>query len=230
MNIIKYSQLGTADYGWLNAHYHFSFARYYNPKRMGFGVLRVINDDIIAPESGFAPHPHDNMEIITYVRRGAISHEDSQGNKGKTTAGDVQVMSAGTGIVHSEYNLESEETELYQIWIEPNIFNVEPRWDQKEFPKKPVAEKLTLIVSGDAKANALFIHQNIKIYAGKLNQGHKLIHNSDMPSYVLISKGRIELNSAVLNKGDAAEFNTPTALEFKALEEAEVLVIEVPTF
>jgi redox-sensitive bicupin YhaK (pirin superfamily) len=142
IKIYPYDSLGHADHGWLNARHHFSFASYQNPDRMKFGLLRVINDDIIAANSGFATHPHQNMEIITYVRSGAITHKDSKGNEGRTGAGDIQVMSAGSGIEHSEYNLENEETNLYQIWIIPNKLGVKPRWDAKEFPKDPVKNSL----------------------------------------------------------------------------------------
>ena len=120
ITVYPHEQLGGANYGWLNAKHHFSFSHYYNPERMSFGALRVINDDIIKAGTGFDTHPHQNMEIITYVRKGAITHRDNQGNVGRTEAGDMQVMSAGTGITHSEYNLESQDTQLYQIWIEPN--------------------------------------------------------------------------------------------------------------
>ena len=129
INLIPYEKLGGADHGWLKAKHHFSFASYQDPNRMNFGPMRVINDDIVAAQKGFAPHPHDNMEIITYVRKGAITHKDNMGNEGRTAAGDVQVMSAGTGVTHSEYNLEDEETSLYQIWMFPNKKNVKPRWD-----------------------------------------------------------------------------------------------------
>ena len=138
INIIKYNDLGGADHGWLKAKHHFSFASYQNPERVHFGPMRVINDDVVSPQTGFASHPHDNMEIITYVRKGAITHKDNMGNVGKTEAGDVQVMSAGTGVVHSEYNYENEDTNLYQIWIYPNKKDVKPRWDAKKFPKEEV--------------------------------------------------------------------------------------------
>ena len=117
INLIPYEKLGGANHGWLKAKHHFSFASYQDPRRMSFGPMRVINDDIVAAQKGFDPHPHDNMEIITYVRKGAITHKDNMGNEGRTVAGDVQVMSAGTGVTHSEYNLEDEETSLYQIWM-----------------------------------------------------------------------------------------------------------------
>ena len=127
ISVVNYKVLGGADYGWLQAKHHFSFALYYNPKRMGFGSIRVINDDIIKAKKGFDPHQHNDMEIITYVRSGAITHTDNQGNKGRTVAGDIQVMSAGTGFIHSEYNLVDQETNIYQIWIIPNKTSVKPR-------------------------------------------------------------------------------------------------------
>jgi redox-sensitive bicupin YhaK (pirin superfamily) len=131
----SFEGLGGADHGWLKAKHHFSFASYHDPERMGWGALRVWNDDEIAPETGFPPHPHADMEIITYVRQGAITHQDNLGNKGRTEAGDVQVMSAGSGIRHAEYNLERETTRIFQIWIEPNRTGGSPSWGAKPFPK-----------------------------------------------------------------------------------------------
>ena len=163
INIIPYNTLGYADHGWLEARHHFSFAGYYDPERSGFGALRVINDDIIKAGAGFDTHPHRDMEIITYVRKGAISHRDSRGNEGRIIAGDVQVMSAGTGIFHSEYNLESEDVNLYQIWIEPGKQGITPVWNSHKFPNQPVADALTLLVSGDGNA-PLHIHQDVQIF------------------------------------------------------------------
>ena len=170
ITVYPYENLGHANHGWLDARHHFSFAEYRNPARSRFGTLRVINDDVIKAGAGFDTHPHRDMEIITYVRMGAISHRDSNGNEGRTAAGDVQVMSAGTGVFHSEFNLEDTDTNLYQIWIEPNILGVKPRWDSHEFPKQPVTEALTLLVSGDGTA-PLFINQDAYIYAGKISAG-----------------------------------------------------------
>ena len=137
-----FNKLGGADHGWLKAKHHFSFASYYDPGNMGHGALRVWNDDEIAPNTGFPAHPHANMEIITYVREGAITHQDSLGNKGRTEAGDVQVMSAGTGIRHSEYNLEPTPTKIFQIWIEPTTEGGQPTWGAKPFPKSDRSGKL----------------------------------------------------------------------------------------
>jgi redox-sensitive bicupin YhaK (pirin superfamily) len=135
IDIRKFDTLGHANHGWLDARHHFSFAGYHDPDRMGWGALRVWNDDAIAAQAGFPPHPHRDMEIITYVRTGAISHRDSMGNSGRTAAGDVQVMSAGTGVTHSEFNLEDEETTLFQIWIIPDRDGGNPGWGQREFPQ-----------------------------------------------------------------------------------------------
>ena len=226
INVIRYEDLGMANHGWLKARHHFSFARYYDPQRMGFGALRVVNDDIILAGAGFDMHPHANMEIITYVRKGAITHRDSQGNKGRTEAGNVQVMSAGTGVYHSEFNLENEDTKLYQIWIEPNKQNIEPAWDAHEFPKGTTNE-LTLLVSGDGKA-PLNIQQDARIYAGRLEQDAVLSHTVKHQAYVLVSEGEIQLNGKALKAGDAAEATETKQLKIIANSEAEILVIDVP--
>ncbi|MCL4151591.1 UNVERIFIED_CONTAM: hypothetical protein GTU68_046678 [Idotea baltica] len=222
-----YNDLGRANYGWLDARHHFSFAEYYDPQRMGFGALRVINDDIIQSDTGFDTHPHRDMEIITYVRKGAISHRDSKGNEGRTEAGDVQVMSAGTGILHSEHNRESEDTNLFQIWIEPNKLGVAPDWDAKEFPKAPVVDKLSLLVSGDGSA-PLQINQDAFIYAGTLLEGSEIDHAIHSQAYLLVSEGELEVNGHPLKKGDGAEILGEASISIKALCDAEVLVIDVP--
>ena len=226
IKVIEYNNLGGADHGWLKAKHHFSFASYQDPNRVRFGPMRVVNDDIVAPKKGFDPHPHDNMEIITYVRQGAITHEDSLGNKGKTNAGDVQVMSAGTGVKHSEHNLEDETTSLYQIWIKPNALNVEPRWDAMEFPKEHVENKLNLIVGGSDEA-PLFIHANADIYAGKIKAKKELNHKLKRSGYVLASFGAFEVNGIKLKKGDALEITDADELKIITQEESELLVIDV---
>ena len=227
INVIKYQDLGHANHGWLDARHHFSFANYHNPERMSFGVLRVINDDVIKAGAGFDTHPHQDMEIITYVRKGAITHRDSRGNVGRTAAGDVQVMSAGTGIYHSEFNFESEDTNLYQIWIEPNKLGVEPRWDAHEFPRDNGEDGLTLLVSGDGKA-PLQIHQDATIHAGQISAGTTLTHAIKQQAYVLLSEGEIELNGMRLNKGDGAEISQLRSVEIKALQDSDVLVLDLP--
>ena len=229
---ISYNQLGGADHGWLQAKHHFSFASYHNPKRMHFGPMRVINDDIIAPHKGFAAHPHDNMEIITYVRKGAITHNDDMGNEGRTKAGDVQVMSAGTGVVHSEFNLEDEETNLYQIWMFPNKKNVKPRWDAKEFPKEPVTDQLKALVTGfnDPDSDSLKIYQDATIFAGRMNKGTIIKQNIKQQAYVLCSYGKLCLNNTELNKGDGAEIVNLQEISITAKEDCEVLLIDLPKY
>jgi redox-sensitive bicupin YhaK (pirin superfamily) len=231
IKIYPFEDLGHANHGWLNARHHFSFASYHNPERMNFGVLRVINDDMIAAHSGFDTHPHRDMEIITYVRSGAISHKDSKGNEGKTGAGDIQVMSAGSGTLHSEFNHEDEETNLYQIWILPNKKNVEPRWEAKEFPKDPVKNSLPLLVSGnedDCKKGALFIHQDAQIFGGNLEKGNVINHSIKNQAYILVSKGSVKIEDEVLKKGEGAEITDLKNIEISALQDSEILVIDVP--
>ncbi|MBL0319290.1 MAG: pirin family protein [Alphaproteobacteria bacterium] len=231
IHLYPYETLGHADHGWLNARHHFSFARYWNPKRLEFGALRVVNDDRIAAGKGFGAHPHNNMEIITYVKKGAISHKDSMKNEGRTKAGDVQVMSAGTGVFHSEYNAEPEDTTLYQIWIEPNEKNVAPRWKAKEFPKEPVTDKLAVLVSGQAQhagKNALFIHQDAAIYGGTLTKGTVITQPIKHQAYILASVGNFTINGMQMQQGDGAEVTGESIITIAATSDAEVLVIDVP--
>jgi len=223
----KFENLGSANHGWLNAKHHFSFANYYNPEKLSHGELLVINDDRIAPHTGFDTHPHKDMEIITYVRKGAITHQDNKGNKGRTTAGNVQVMSAGTGIFHSEYNMEDEETNIYQIWIKPAEKGLSPNWDAAEFPKMPVTNSLQLLVSGDGSA-PLHINQDARIYAGRINKGKALQHAIAGKAYLLVAEGNLLVNDLDAHKGDGVAINDEGSVTLKAEKEAEVLVIEVP--
>jgi redox-sensitive bicupin YhaK (pirin superfamily) len=222
--------LGTADFGWLKARYHFSFGAYHNPHRMGFGDIRVINDDAIAPHQGFGTHGHRDMEIITYVRSGAVTHQDSLGHSGRIVAGQVQVMSAGTGIRHSEHNHEDGVTRLYQIWIMPKIQGLAPRWDMKSFPTDPVGDVLPLLVSGFGEEGALTIHQDATIHGGRINKGDGLTHplwKEGHGAYVLVASGEILINQTPIKEGDGAEITGETALVFEALTDAEILVIGV---
>ena len=226
-----YATLGHVDHGWLNATHHFSFGSYWNEQRTGFGALRVINDDRVQSGKGFATHAHDNMEIITYVRRGAITHKDSMGNEGRTKAGDVQVMSAGSGIRHSEYNHEKEDTTLYQIWIMPNEHNVTPRWKAQAFPAAPVQGTLPVLVSGQAQhagGKALFIHQDAAIYGGRLTKGTTITQPIKHQAYLLASQGSFTLGNITMKQGDGAEFTDTKTLAIHALEDCEILVIDVP--
>ena len=232
-----FQQIGKANHGWLKANHHFSFANYYNPKRMGFGVLRVVNDDWVAAGTGFPAHPHRNMEIITFVRSGAVTHQDNTGNKGVTLAGEVQVMSAGSGITHSEYNLTKEPLTLFQIWIEPNKQNVKPRWDSKLFSEDTDAvnnTKLPLLVSGypGEQDSALFINQAARIYGGKIKKGTQFTHSIEHQVYILASSGEFELidnqRAVLMNKGDGAEVTKQQQVMIKALSDAEIIVIDAP--
>lgn len=222
-----FETLGAADHGWLQAKHHFSFGGYQDAARMSHGELLVINDDRIAPQQGFAPHGHENMEIITYVRQGAISHEDNQGNKGRTEAGNVQVMSAGSGIFHAEYNFEDEDTTLYQIWIAPKSNGITPCWDAAEFPAEPVSDHLRLLVAGDDSA-PLQINQDARIYAGRLNAGTALTHKPSGKAYVLVSYGAIKLNDIEAAAGDGIAVSDEAALDITAQADCEIVIIEVP--
>jgi quercetin 2,3-dioxygenase len=227
----RYENLGHVQFDWLDTRHHFSFGHYYDDKRMGFGALRVINDDIIKAGSGFDPHPHKDMEIITYVRSGTVTHKDSLGNEGRTGAGDVQVMSAGTGIRHAEYADADVETRLFQIWIETGKKGAEPRWDQAQFPKTASDSALKLLVSGDRAdeaAGALFIHANAKIYGGVIKTGATITHPIRIQAYVVVSSGTVVLDGVTLNTGDGAEVTGQNIIKIHADEVAEVLVIDVP--
>ena len=233
---IRYADLGRADHGWLQSRFHFSFADYYNPRRMGFGKLRVINDDLIKPGYGFDLHPHKNMEIISYIRSGVISHQDSEGNKGQTKAGEIQVMSAGSGIRHSEYNLGAEPLTLYQIWIETNKPGTQPRWETQTFPVQPVTDALPLLVSGFAgeQEQALFINQKARIFGGRLQQGAEISHKITAQAYLLASQGQFEISGSgsaqrvILNQGDGAEVTDTGQLTIKALTDCELVLIDLP--
>lgn len=232
ITVYPYENLGHANHGWLDAHHHFSFGMYHDPSRRAFGTLRVINDDTVAAGKGFGAHPHDNMEIITYVREGAITHKDNLGNQGRTGAGDVQVMSAGTGVFHAEYNLEKEDTRLYQIWINPSERDVKPRWEAKAFPKTPVSgNSLPVLVSGQPEhegLGALYIHQDAAIYGGQLNKGTTLSQPIKHQAYVLASIGEFTVNGQPLKEGDGAEVVGEQLLTITADSAAEIIVIDVP--
>tara|TARA_R110000868_G_scaffold189695_2_gene433067 strand:- start:111542 stop:112243 length:702 start_codon:yes stop_codon:yes gene_type:complete len=231
IKVQKFKDLGEMKISWLHARYHFSFANYYNPNRMGFGQLLVVNDDIVRAGGGFDTHPHRDMEIITYVRKGAITHRDSEGNEGRTAAGDVQVMSAGTGVYHSEYNLESEDTSLYQIWIKPYKKGVKPSWAAVKFPKNTSEDELPLLVSGrieDSDKDVLHINQYASIYGGKIASCKSIKHRIKNQAYILVSDGEVKINGNLLRKGDACEVVDERYIEIKTVTHSEILLIDVP--
>ena len=225
-----FQSLGGANHGWLTAKHHFSFAGYHDPKRMGWGALRVWNDDEIASETGFPPHPHADMEIITYVRQGAITHQDSLGNEGHTAAGDVQVMSAGTGIRHSEYNLEPETTRLFQIWIEPTARGQRPRWDTKPFPKHDRSGRFVPLASGFAEdAEALPIGADALVLGATLKRGETAEYRlpKGRRAYLVAALGTVEVNGLRLGERDGAAVQDESALQVTAIDDAEILLVDV---
>jgi hypothetical protein len=224
-----FDRLGGADHGWLKAKHHFSFAEYYDPKNMGWGSLRVWNDDQIAPNSGFPPHPHADMEIITYVRSGAITHQDSLGNQGRTGAGDVQVMSAGTGIRHAEYNLEPEETRLFQIWIMPDSRGGQPTWGAKPFPKADRSGKFVVLASGIAgDEDALPIRTQGRVLGATLKAGEETTYDlaDGRHAYLVSAAGSVEVNGVRIDARDGAAIKDEPTIRVKALDDAEVVLVD----
>jgi len=225
----SFESLGHADHGWLNARHHFSFANYYDPSRMGWGAIRVWNDDEIGPNSGFPAHPHRDMEIITYVRKGAITHKDSMGNEGRTGAGDVQVMSAGTGIRHAEYNLEPETTTLFQIWIEPKRTGGSPSWGAKPFPKSDRTGKFAVLASGFAEdKEALPIRADARVLGATVKAGETITHEvgEGRHAYLVPATGAIEIDGKPFNARDGAAIGGGQTVTIKAIEDAELVLVD----
>ncbi|HWE07599.1 MAG TPA: pirin family protein [Rhizomicrobium sp.] len=229
IEVRPFRTLGAANHGWLKATHHFSFAGYHDAGRMGWGALRVWNDDEIAPKSGFPPHPHADMEIITYVRDGAITHEDSMGNTGRTGAGDVQVMSAGTGVRHAEYNFENEPTRLFQIWIEPSQAGGKPSWGAKPFPKAERSGRFVTLASGLANDDdALPIRAEARVLGATVKPGEHLTLALDpgRHAYLVPATGAIEVNGRRVNARDGAAISGEAGIEIVGLEEAEIILVE----
>ncbi|MCF8709903.1 pirin family protein [Rhizorhapis sp. SPR117] len=225
----EFASLGHADHGWLNARHHFSFADYHDPARMGWGAIRVWNDDEIAAGSGFPPHPHKDMEIITYVRNGAVTHKDSMGNTGRTEAGDVQVMSAGTGVRHSEYNLENETTTLFQIWIYPRAAGGSPSWGAKPFPKGDRSNRFVVLASGyDDDEGALRIRADARMLGATLKAGESLRYElgEGRHAYLVPATGSIEVNGVTFNARDGAAIGGGETVTITAIEESEIVLVD----
>jgi len=224
-----FSAIGAANHGWLDAHHHFSFASYHDPARVQWGALRVWNDDTIAAKSGFPPHPHADMEIITYVRQGAISHRDSLGNEGRTAAGDVQVMSAGTGIRHSEFNLEDEECRLFQIWILPDRRGHAPSWGTRPFPKDNRAGRLVTLASGlPEDADALPINTNGRVAGAFVKAGETLRYETtpDRHLYLVPATGRVRIGAVEAQARDGVAITGESVIEVTALEDTELVLVD----
>lgn len=228
IDVRRFDSLGGADHGWLKARHHFSFANYYDPARMGWGRLRVWNDDEIAARSGFPPHPHADMEIITYVRTGAITHEDSMGNRGRTGAGDVQVMSAGTGVRHAEYNLEDETTTLFQIWIETDKRGATPSWGQREFPKADRSGRFTVLASGDPADDALTINADARVLGATLKAGESLTYDlgPGRRAYLVPAVGAVSVDGVALNARDGAAITDVGTITVTASADAELVMVD----
>jgi redox-sensitive bicupin YhaK (pirin superfamily) len=224
-----FESLGHANHGWLNARHHFSFANYYDPARMGWGAIRVWNDDEIAANNGFPPHPHQDMEIITYVRTGAITHQDSLGNKGRTEAGDVQVMSAGSGVRHAEYNLEPETTTIFQIWIEPTRKGGSPSWGAKPFPKGERSGAFVTLASGfEGDGDALPIRANARVLAATVKAGESVTHSvgEGRHAYLVPATGAIEIDGKRFAARDGAALSGGQTVVITAIQDAEIVLVD----
>lgn len=223
---------GHANHGWLNSHHTFSFANYYNPERMNFGVLRVLNDDLVQAGQGFGTHPHDNMEIISIPLEGDLEHKDSMGNVAVIRAGDVQVMSAGSGITHSEYNKnKNKDVEFLQIWVFPNKKNVTPRYDQISIRDIETENKFYQVLSPNKEDQGVWINQDAWFHIGKFTSGRSdeyKIHKKGNGVYAFVLEGEIEINNEILNKRDGIGIWDTDAINVKATENARVLLMEVP--
>ena len=228
INIRHSDDRGPADHGWLQSRHSFSFAGYYDPEHMGVSALRVINDDKVTPGNGFSTHSHEDMEIISYVKTGAIEHKDSMGNVERLPAGEFQVMSAGTGVTHSEYNPSTTEAlEFLQIWIQPNVRGIKPGYQQKRFANQ---QGLQLIASPDARDVSLLIHQDAFLYQLLLSADTSASHVLDpgRTVYVHVVSGDITVNGVPLGEGDGAEVNEADVIEFAGISNSETLVFDLP--
>jgi redox-sensitive bicupin YhaK (pirin superfamily) len=224
-----FADLGGANHGWLDAKHHFSFAGYHDPARMGWGALRVWNDDTIAPGTGFPPHAHADMEIITYVREGAITHQDNLGNRGRTEAGDVQVMSAGSGIRHSEYNQEPGTTRIFQIWIIPDGRGQPPSWGAKPFPKGDRSGQFVALASGmPGDADALPIRTDARVLGATLKAGESTAYRlgADRKGYLVTASGRVTVDGVELDARDGAAISGVDTIRVTATSDAELVLVD----
>jgi len=226
----KAQDRGHANHGWLDSYHTFSFADYYDPQEMGYGSLRVINEDRVAPGKGFGTHPHRDMEIISYVLEGALAHKDSMGTGSVIRPGDVQRMSAGTGVLHSEFNPSAQEpVHFLQIWIEPNAYGVAPSYEQKSFSVDQKRGRLRLIASPDGAQDSVKIHQDARVYAAVLNDGDTVSYAlpRDRRVYVHVARGTVQLNETALSAGDGARVTAEQELRLSGGKDAEVLLFDL---
>lgn len=232
IEIIRSEDRGRAEHGWLHSRFSFSFAEYYNPKRMGFGALRVLNDDVVEPGKGFDMHFHDNMEIVTIVLEGALEHKDSEGNHGVIRPGEVQRMSAGTGIRHSEFNpSKTEPVHLLQIWIYPDKRDLKPGYEQKSYPLESLKNTFQTLVSGEKNEGAVFFNQDAAYSRGVFDAGRTISYAFRKPGhglYLFMIAGEMVLQKETLRRGDAAGVTDGTALDARAVEKTDLLLMEVP--
>ena len=223
---------GHVNLGWLNSFHSFSFGQYHDPKKVHFGALRVVNDDSIAGGGGFGTHPHDNMEIVTIPLEGKLAHKDSTGNEGIISKGDVQIMSAGTGIRHSEYNASaSEDAKLLQIWVFPKLKNIKPVYGQKSFDIKDRKNKWQVVVSPEASDHALNINQDARFSLVQLDEGKSISYQTKFKNsgvYLFVIDGEVKVNNEILQQRDALGISEMDQLKFEALKNADVLAIEIP--
>jgi redox-sensitive bicupin YhaK (pirin superfamily) len=228
IEVRPFESLGAANHGWLDAHHHFSFADYHDPGRMGWGAIRVWNDDVIAAQSGFPPHGHRDMEIITYVRQGAITHEDSMGNRGRTEAGDVQVMSAGTGVRHAEYNLENSETRIFQIWILPEKLGAQPAWGARPFPKGDRAGAFVPLASGLGDEGALPIQTPAKVLGATLKAGTSTTYRfaEGRVGYLVGAEGRFKVNGQEARARDGVAIRDLAEVTIEAIDDSELVLVD----
>jgi hypothetical protein len=226
------NERGSASHGWLNSHFSFSFAEYHNPNRMGYGVLRVINDDIIEPSGGFGMHPHRDMEMVTIVLKGSLEHKDSQGNHGTITQGQVQYMSAGSGIQHSEFNASSDETvELFQIWIHPHTKGLPPRYEQRDFHDLDTLNRWGIIISGDGHEGSMSIRQDAMILMARLDAGGTLVCEPTQANHgrlLLVVEGKITVGEYTLKRRNEVQVIGEESFGITASCDAHVLMFDVP--
>lgn len=232
MQIHKAVERGGADHGWLKAKHYFSFGGYHNPEKVHFGLLRVLNDDFIAGGGGFPTHPHDNMEIVTIPFSGALKHKDSTGGEGTIRAGDIQIMSAGTGVYHSEANASATDpVTLFQVWVFPKERNIKPRYDQRTFEPAGRDNNWQVVVSPAESDNALWINQDARFSLSRLAAGNKISYNNAFKGngvYLVVISGTVTINGQTIDIRDAAAISGTDTFEITATADAELLAIEIP--